>query len=62
MKIMNSLVNILCLCSHDLDNIVLENLGDARTLVAVFELEALVLTGTFLCYMYVVKFILLIGC
>lgn len=30
---------------HDLDNIVLENLGDARTLVAVFELEALVLTG-----------------
>merc|ERR1711915_672624 len=30
---------------HDLDNIVLENLGDARTLLAVFELEALVLTG-----------------
>ncbi|KAK9134686.1 hypothetical protein Syun_014016 [Stephania yunnanensis] len=30
---------------HDLDNILLENLGDARTLQAVFELEALVLTG-----------------
>ncbi|MBA0743070.1 hypothetical protein Gogos_005790, partial [Gossypium gossypioides] len=30
---------------HDLDNIFLENLGDARTLLAVFELEALVLTG-----------------
>uniref|UniRef100_A0A0D6QYA4 Glucosyltransferase 24 catalytic domain-containing protein n=1 Tax=Araucaria cunninghamii TaxID=56994 RepID=A0A0D6QYA4_ARACU len=30
---------------HDLDNIVLENLEDARTLQAVFELEALVLTG-----------------
>ncbi|GLJ16960.1 hypothetical protein SUGI_0293070 [Cryptomeria japonica] len=30
---------------HDLDNIVLENLGDARTLQAVFELEAIVLTG-----------------
>ncbi|KAA3462915.1 UDP-glucose:glycoprotein glucosyltransferase-like isoform X2 [Gossypium australe] len=30
---------------HDLDNIYLENLGDTRTLQAVFELEALVLTG-----------------
>ncbi|CAM8984047.1 unnamed protein product [Rhodiola kirilowii] len=30
---------------HDLDNILLENLGDIRTLQAVFELEALVLTG-----------------
>lgn len=30
---------------HDLDNILLENLGDTRTLNAVFELEALVLTG-----------------
>lgn len=30
---------------HDLDNILLENLGDANTLQAVFELEALVLTG-----------------
>ncbi|XP_039047843.1 UDP-glucose:glycoprotein glucosyltransferase-like [Hibiscus syriacus] len=30
---------------HDLDNILLENLGDTRTLHAVFELEALVLTG-----------------
>ncbi|KAK6915977.1 UGGT, thioredoxin-like domain 1 [Dillenia turbinata] len=30
---------------HDLDNILLENLGDARTLQAVFELEALILTG-----------------
>lgn len=32
-------------CSHDLDNILLENLGDTRTLQAIFELEALVLTG-----------------
>lgn len=30
---------------HDLDNILLENLGDVRTLQAVFDLEALVLTG-----------------
>ncbi|XP_062204872.1 UDP-glucose:glycoprotein glucosyltransferase-like isoform X2 [Phragmites australis] len=30
---------------HDLDNILLENLGDVRTLQAVFELEALLLTG-----------------
>ncbi|XP_075520697.1 UDP-glucose:glycoprotein glucosyltransferase isoform X1 [Primulina tabacum] len=30
---------------HDLDNILLENLADTRTLQAVFELEALVLTG-----------------
>ncbi|KAG8368795.1 hypothetical protein BUALT_Bualt15G0083900 [Buddleja alternifolia] len=30
---------------HDLDNILLENLGDTRTLQAVYELEALVLTG-----------------
>ncbi|KAG6517190.1 hypothetical protein ZIOFF_020570 [Zingiber officinale] len=30
---------------HDLDNILLENLGDLRTLQAVFELEALILTG-----------------
>ncbi|KAJ1435014.1 UDP-glucose:Glycoprotein Glucosyltransferase [Sesbania bispinosa] len=33
------------LAVHDLDNILLENLGDTRTLQAVFELEALVLTG-----------------
>lgn len=32
-------------CSHDLDNILLENLGDTRTLQAVFEIEALVLNG-----------------
>ncbi|XP_068649445.1 UDP-glucose:glycoprotein glucosyltransferase [Aristolochia californica] len=30
---------------HDLDNILLEKLGDTKTLQAVFELEALVLTG-----------------
>ncbi|KAF8723076.1 hypothetical protein HU200_022226 [Digitaria exilis] len=30
---------------HDLDNILLENLGDVRTLQAIFELEALLLTG-----------------
>ncbi|KAF4392729.1 hypothetical protein F8388_010752 [Cannabis sativa] len=30
---------------HDMDNILLENVGDTRTLQAVFELEALVLTG-----------------
>uniref|UniRef100_A0A2P2MAC6 Uncharacterized protein MANES_10G121900 n=1 Tax=Rhizophora mucronata TaxID=61149 RepID=A0A2P2MAC6_RHIMU len=30
---------------HDLDNILLENLGETRTLQAVFELEALILTG-----------------
>ncbi|CAK9164630.1 unnamed protein product, partial [Ilex paraguariensis] len=30
---------------HDLDNILLENLGNIRTLQAEFELEALVLTG-----------------
>ncbi|KAM7478863.1 hypothetical protein LguiA_027076 [Lonicera macranthoides] len=30
---------------HDLDNILLENLGDTRTLQAVFEIEALVLNG-----------------
>lgn len=30
---------------HDLDNILLENLGETRTLQAVFELEALALTG-----------------
>ncbi|CAN6458439.1 unnamed protein product [Victoria cruziana] len=30
---------------HDLDNILLENLGDVRTLQAGFELEALLLTG-----------------
>lgn len=30
---------------YDLDNIVLEKLGDARTMHAVFELEALMLTG-----------------
>ncbi|KAL8168345.1 hypothetical protein V2J09_009844 [Rumex salicifolius] len=30
---------------HDLDNILLENLGEITTLQAVFELEALVLTG-----------------
>ncbi|GLT63973.1 hypothetical protein SLA2020_364950 [Shorea laevis] len=33
------------LAIHDLDNILLENLGDTRTLQAVFDLEALVLTG-----------------
>ncbi|CAI0375268.1 unnamed protein product, partial [Linum tenue] len=31
--------------SHDMDNILLENLGDTRTMQAVFELEAVVLTG-----------------
>lgn len=35
----------LILYSHDLDNILLENLGETRTLQAVFELEALVVTG-----------------
>ncbi|GAB4848141.1 hypothetical protein Ancab_002807 [Ancistrocladus abbreviatus] len=30
---------------HDLDNILLENLGQTRTLQAIFQLEALVLTG-----------------
>ncbi|KAL3638178.1 hypothetical protein CASFOL_018048 [Castilleja foliolosa] len=30
---------------HDLDNILLENLADTRTLQAVYELEALLLTG-----------------
>lgn len=30
---------------HDVDNILLENLGDVSTLQAVFELEALLLTG-----------------
>lgn len=30
---------------HDLDNIVLESLGDTRIMHAVYELEALVLTG-----------------
>ncbi|KAK8564297.1 hypothetical protein V6N12_036423 [Hibiscus sabdariffa] len=35
----------LVVAVHDLDNILLENLGDTRTLQAVFELEALVLTG-----------------
>ncbi|KAJ1295214.1 hypothetical protein BS78_01G207000 [Paspalum vaginatum] len=30
---------------HDLDNILLENLGDVTTLQAIFELEALLLTG-----------------
>nr|DAD24321.1 TPA_asm: hypothetical protein HUJ06_025785 [Nelumbo nucifera] len=30
---------------HDLDNILLENLGETRTLQAVYELEALILTG-----------------
>ncbi|KAI5390090.1 hypothetical protein KIW84_075422 [Lathyrus oleraceus] len=30
---------------HDLDNIMIENLSDTRTLQAAFELEALVLTG-----------------
>ncbi|XP_043704312.1 UDP-glucose:glycoprotein glucosyltransferase [Telopea speciosissima] len=30
---------------HDLDNILLENLGETRTLQAVFELDALLLTG-----------------
>ncbi len=32
-------------CRHDLDNIVLEKLGNAKTMYAVYELEALVLTG-----------------
>lgn len=32
-------------CRHDLDNIVLEKLEDTRTMHAVYELEALVLTG-----------------
>ena len=39
------LVCSLLFCSHDLDNILLENLGDVSTLQAVFELEALLLTG-----------------
>ncbi|KAI3966206.1 hypothetical protein MKW92_005124, partial [Papaver armeniacum] len=33
------------LTRYDLDNIVLENLGDTQTLQAVYELESLVLTG-----------------
>jgi hypothetical protein len=32
-------------CRHDLDNIVLEKLEDTSTMHAVYELEALVLTG-----------------
>jgi hypothetical protein len=40
-----SLFWLFSMCSHDLDNILLENLGDVRTLQAVFELEALLLTG-----------------
>lgn len=36
---------VVIFLSHDLDNILLENLGDLRTLQAVFELEALILTG-----------------
>lgn len=32
-------------CRHDLDNIVLEKLEDTRTMHAIYELEALVLTG-----------------
>lgn len=32
-------------CRHDLDNIVLEKLKDERTMSAVYELEALVVTG-----------------
>lgn len=43
------MVMLVIFCSHDLDNILLENLGDTRTLQAVFELEALVLTGI-VCY------------
>lgn len=36
---------VCLLFRHDLDNILLENLGDERTLKAVFELESLILTG-----------------
>jgi hypothetical protein len=46
-SIIHSQFNMFYLYSHDLDNIVLENLGEARTLQAVFELEAIVLTGEF---------------
>lgn len=35
-------------CSHDLDNILLEKLENVRTMYAVYELEALVLTGEYL--------------
>lgn len=34
-------------CSHDLDNILLEKLENVRTMYAVYELEALVLTGEY---------------
>lgn len=38
--------SLILICdSHDMDNILLENVGETRTLQAVFELEALVLTG-----------------
>lgn len=40
-----TLLWLFFICSHDLDNILLENLGDVRTLQAIFELEALLLTG-----------------
>lgn len=48
-KYMSSCLSLIFqyLCSHDLDNILLENLGETRTLQAVYELEALVLTGHF---------------
>lgn len=45
---MSFLLKVFMCLSHDLDNILLENLGDTRTLQAVFELEALVLTGEFM--------------
>lgn len=41
-----SLTDFLAMtCRHDLDNIVLEKLKDTRTMHAIYELEALVLTG-----------------
>ena len=47
LNLSNFVMSSFCLkfISHDLDNILLENLGETRTLQAVFELEALVLTG-----------------
>lgn len=39
------LCDVFFSCRHDLDNIVLEKLGNAKTMYAVYELEALVLTG-----------------
>lgn len=53
--------NFVVIChSHDLDNILLENIGDMQTLQAVFELEALVLTG--IIGFSLVYFLLLCNC